>query len=281
MNIGVCFQGGGGKGAYAAGAGTRLFELLPQGGHTIVHVSGTSIGALNSMMLAQGQHTELRDWWYRGHTRVGIWLGLFREVDRLFNRALLLRTDAPWCTAVYAEGSRIQTRYATTPGDIDEMPTAVKRSMRIPGAFLPERGPRGEWYTDGGVYANQDPRPLIFDQRVEHVIGVFCSPDPWGPDAPPRKRPLSRTAHVGRVRDDALLELDRLRLRRLRDNNASVGDQRAHPRGGTKRHIGLTRVQPTVPTRNGTMTFNGKRAALDYRDGIEAAERAVVAAGLL
>ncbi len=57
--LGLALEGGGAKGAYHIGA----YRALTEEGLVFDGVTGTSIGALNGAMIAQGDFERLEDWW--------------------------------------------------------------------------------------------------------------------------------------------------------------------------------------------------------------------------
>jgi NTE family protein len=57
---GLVLEGGGGKGSYEIGVYKALLELeIP-----IIAITGTSVGALNGALIAQGGFQEAYDLWY-------------------------------------------------------------------------------------------------------------------------------------------------------------------------------------------------------------------------
>lgn len=61
FKYGIVFCGGGAKGAYQIGAWKRLRELGMD--KEIIGVSGASIGAMNSMLFAQGDYDAAEEVW--------------------------------------------------------------------------------------------------------------------------------------------------------------------------------------------------------------------------
>lgn len=77
--LGLALEGGGAKGAYQIGAYQALMEL----GYSFDAVAGTSIGAINAALIAQGDWERARDFWETTSTE-----DLFSEKDRAFLEVL-------------------------------------------------------------------------------------------------------------------------------------------------------------------------------------------------
>ena len=88
---GVALEGGGMKGAYHIGA----IKALQECGYEIGGYVGTSIGAFNAAVIAQGDYKKLYDAWYNGSTALGIDVDE-KELGFLVDRKWSLRTIKYW-----------------------------------------------------------------------------------------------------------------------------------------------------------------------------------------
>lgn len=61
MKLGICFEGGGGKGAYQIGAWKAIRELELE--QYVTCVSGTSVGALNAALFYKGNYLIAEEVW--------------------------------------------------------------------------------------------------------------------------------------------------------------------------------------------------------------------------
>ena len=80
---GVAFEGGGMKGAYHLGVMKAIKECnIEVGGYV-----GTSIGAFNAAVLAQGDYDKLYDRWYNGSSNIGFDVE-DDEITKLLNKKI-------------------------------------------------------------------------------------------------------------------------------------------------------------------------------------------------
>lgn len=277
--LGVCLAGGGGKGGGQLGALQATEEFFAARRRRIAGVSGTSIGAFNALLYAQGDLAAARAWWARGVSRLSLLhfslrglspARLFRHVERLAAPARLRRPGAPRLWVTYVEGSR--GRVITRTGHDADIVQAVQRSMRIPGVFDPELAPDGRWYVDGGVRRNANLDPFLAAGTFDTIVVLLNDPDrrrPGTPPCPPARLVLTGLMDALDQRGDQT-ELDQIERVRL-INRYALGAPR--PGGGAFRHIDVIPIRPDRPLRNSTTRFNGRDAARDFETMYAVARR--------
>ena len=82
---GLVLEGGGARGAFQVGA----FQALQEAGYRFDGISGTSIGAINGALIAQGDFELAQSWWSRVNTNL-----LFDSDDDRLERLLQMEFDS-------------------------------------------------------------------------------------------------------------------------------------------------------------------------------------------
>lgn len=189
---GLVLEGGGAKGAFHVGALKALFEK----GYTFDGVMGTSIGAMNGAMVAQGDFDKLFQLW--GNMRPSAVLGLddtyMSRLERKVDTAVIRYLWSEFRKAVSERGLStdrlvsivdayldeeklraspcdfgivtVDISKGWTPIEIfkNEMPQGTIKDYIIASAYFPafKRAPiNGHKYMDGGIYDNMPINPLI------------------------------------------------------------------------------------------------------------------------
>lgn len=88
---GIALEGGGMKGAYHMGAIKAILEC----GYKIGGYVGTSIGAFNAAVLAQGDFKKLYDMWYNGSAAMGFDVEE-NEITKVISKKLDVKTIKYW-----------------------------------------------------------------------------------------------------------------------------------------------------------------------------------------
>lgn len=212
--IGLVFAGGGGKGAYQIGVWKALEELgIAQ---RVEAVAGTSVGALNAALFAQGDYSLAENVW-RGISsvdvlhlpkeklidlvgKITIYLtthqhgkilsyfiesGLFSRMGlmRVINETLCNRRLRTRNMRFYANCSRLCLRlfraeYFSLHGcDLAHVRRVLLASSAIPGVFAQE-SINGATYCDG-YFTDNTPVKSVYKDGCNLIIVVFLSRDDW------------------------------------------------------------------------------------------------------
>lgn len=91
--LGLVLEGGGARGAFQAGA----FQALREVGYTFDGIAGTSIGAINAAIIAQGDSDLAQSWWNQMDTSL-----LFSSEDDRLSQLLRMEFDAETITRLAA-----------------------------------------------------------------------------------------------------------------------------------------------------------------------------------
>ena len=205
MVKGLALEGGGAKGAYQAG----VYKALEEAGYTFDYVVGTSIGAINGVMIVQNKTDLLIDLWRN------VKYSLVVDVDddklyRFLNDELSLdnaRDKLEFISEVvknkgfdispmvdlidqFVDEDLVRNSNMTFGLNfvyvndlsnmdlfIDDIPKGGLTDMLTYTAMLPifKQPQDKEYYLDGGVYRN-NPYPMIID-KCDKVINVLLYPD--------------------------------------------------------------------------------------------------------
>ena len=210
MKRALVLNGGGSRGAYEIGAWQALDEL----GVKFQAVYGTSIGALNAALFAQGDLERARRLWEK--VTVGQIMAVDAEadfsIDRMVSRkrdvipfllenAKYLRADIKPLEKLVAESldeARIRVcgmelgvmtfrvpQLQPVPMTLDNMAPGSLADWVIASAscfpVFPERRIDGQIYIDGGYYDNL-PIDMALQDGADEVIAVELRPEPVHPE---------------------------------------------------------------------------------------------------
>lgn len=186
MDIGLVFEGGGGKGAYELGVWRALREMGIE--DHIKVVSGTSVGALNAALFLQGNLEKAEHLWFN-ISPDQVLHGPLTSDDAFFTQDGLTHFI---CQALEDNSQRKQGLlcYATCKRKKDGLirafelsslldPGYVRRillaSSAIPAAF-PAVELDGEQYIDGGAKGDNTPIQPVYDNHVPIILVVHLTP---------------------------------------------------------------------------------------------------------
>jgi NTE family protein len=198
--FGLILAGGGAKGAYQMGAWRAMLDL----GVEFAAVAGTSIGAINGALIAQGDFDKAMKFWGSAEVANGINLpGELKSNDNLFSFSNLPQifhevirnggVDVSPAKQIVADNidekiiraKNIPLALVTFDLDgmkpvemfLDEMPEGtlvdyLMASARFPG--LNNQGPEDTRYIDGGVYDNA-PLGVLRKKGINRLIVIDIS----------------------------------------------------------------------------------------------------------
>lgn len=199
-SYGLILAGGGAKGAYQMGAWKALREM----GVKIDAIAGTSIGAINGALIAQGDYDRAIELWNNVEVANGInFSGELKDPSNLFSKSNMVQivkeviknggvdaTPAKELITKYIDEDRVRESNLTLglvtynlstlkPVEIfvDEMEKGklidyLMASARFPG--LANQGPDDQSYFDGGVYDNA-PVSVLRDRGINRLVIVDIS----------------------------------------------------------------------------------------------------------
>ena len=197
---GLILAGGGAKGAYQMGAWRAMLDL----GVEFSAIAGTSIGAINGALIAQGDFDTAMEFWGNAEVANGInFSGELKSNDNLFSFSNLPQifheviknggVDVSPAKQIVADNINEETvRAKNIPLAIvtfdlngmkpvemflDEMPEGtlvdyLMASARFPG--LNNQGPEDTRYIDGGVYDNA-PLGVLRKKGINRLIVIDIS----------------------------------------------------------------------------------------------------------
>jgi NTE family protein len=203
--LGLGLEGGGAKGAFHIGALKALFER----GFQFAGVAGTSIGALNGAMVAQGDFDKCYDFWQTVTPSTLLDID-DAKIDSIFSDAKIQVKEIPYFiglakTAITNKGISIQRLedivnnliiedkirksnidFGIITVDItsdwlpieifkDQMPAGMLKKYVLASAYYPAfRRPRidGRVFIDGGIYDNCPVNPLIRRGGYKKIIVI-------------------------------------------------------------------------------------------------------------
>lgn len=200
---GLVLEGGGAKGSFHIGVLKALFER----GYTFQGVAGTSIGAINGAMIAQGDFDNLYDLWYTATpsllfdfddamlerilekdydkqvfryvlrtlksviTSKGVSLDKARELlDKWIDEDKLRKSETDFCLVTVAQSDN------WVPLELfkDELPKGEIKDYILASAYLPIfNRPMigGRMFMDGGMYDNCPVNPLVH-KGYDEIIAI-------------------------------------------------------------------------------------------------------------
>lgn len=192
MNIGVVFEGGGGKGAYQIGAWKAIRELGIE--PFVTCVSGTSVGALNAALFYMGNY----------HTAETIWrsisnedilhekaLDIFENGDCIFSQKKLAELvevaikgmpknetcKQCYVTCRYRDKNEYKYFRWSDFFDIELKKRILLASAAIPIIFE-SVNIDGEWFVDGGANGDNIPVKPIEKESLDYIIVIHLSDTP-------------------------------------------------------------------------------------------------------
>lgn len=192
MNIGIVFEGGGGKGAYQIGAWKAIRELGLE--RFVTCVSGTSVGALNAALFYMGALSSAEELW-RSITEDDILyekeVDVFENGDCIFSQeklaeliegAIMGPSKNKTCRKCYVTcryRDRSEYRYFLWSDffDIQLKKKVLLASSAIPIVFE-SINIDGEWYVDGGANGDNLPVRPLEREDLDYIIIVHLSNRP-------------------------------------------------------------------------------------------------------
>ena len=192
MNIGIVFEGGGGKGAYQVGAWKAIRELGIE--RFVTCVSGTSVGALNAALFYMGSLSCAEELW-RSITDDDILhekeVDIFENGDCIFSQkklgelietAIRGTSKSVSCKKCYVTcryRDRNEYRYFKWS---DFWDIQLKKSVLLASAAIPivfeSINIDGEWYVDGGANGDNIPVRPLEREHLDCIIVVHLSEKP-------------------------------------------------------------------------------------------------------
>ena len=200
---GLVLEGGGAKGAFHVGVLKALFER----GYVFEGIAGTSIGAINGAILAQGDFDDLYDLWYSAtpsllfdfdeemvsrildknlnksvykyifntlkslYSSKGVSLDKAKDLlDRLIDEDKLRKSSIDFCLVTVAQEDSLKP-LALFKNDI---PLGEMKEYILTSAYLPifnRVKVDGKMFLDGGVYDNCPVNPLIY-QGYDEIVAI-------------------------------------------------------------------------------------------------------------
>ncbi len=200
---GLVLEGGGAKGAFHVG----VLKALLERGYVFNGVAGTSIGAINGALLAQGDYDALYELWYSAtpsllfdfdenmvnrilendldknvykyifHTARALFAtkGVSMEkakdlLDRLVDEDRLRKSDVDFCLVTVAKGDE------WFPMEMfkSDIPNGEIKDYILTSAYLPifnREKVGGKMFVDGGMYDNCPINPLI-NKGYDEIIAI-------------------------------------------------------------------------------------------------------------
>lgn len=197
---GLVLAGGGAKGAYEMGAWKALSEI----GVEIEAIAGTSIGAINGAMIAQGDFDTAMKLWSNAELSKGIAISdELKETDNLFsfsnfpqlfheivknggvdispakrlveeciNESLVRQSKIPLGIVTFQLNNMKPVEMFVEDMPEGQLIDYIMASARFPG--LIKQGPDNSQYLDGGVYDNA-PIGLLRKRGINRLIVVDIS----------------------------------------------------------------------------------------------------------
>ncbi len=200
---GLVLEGGGAKGSFHVGALKALFER----GYVFNGVAGTSIGAINGALLAQGDFDALYELWYSATPSLlfdfdenmvnrilendldknvykyifqtakalfstkGVSMDKARELlDRLIDEDKLRKSNVDFCLVTVAKGEE------WLPMEMfkKDIPLGEIKDYILTSAYLPifnRAKVGGKMFVDGGMYDNCPVNPLV-NKGYDEIIAI-------------------------------------------------------------------------------------------------------------
>jgi NTE family protein len=285
---GLVLSGGGAKGSWEAGAAAAVLEHYSGTDSPISVISGTSVGGLNAIGIAQGGPRYPMELWdeirdrdvYRG-TKVGLPWRLARK-SAIYNSTPLwkfIRRHIDPKKVRYSDyrifihttklGSKQSIIFTNEDPDLL---LAVYAGASVPGAFPPVRW-NGHWLVDGGTIDNSPIRTLIRYGCAKITIIYLDSEMPADPIVSAQMDPIKKTnrpkiAEVVSASIESMMDSIFWRdLRNVRLINRIV-EAGADTNG--YRHIDLQMIHPTHKLGD-TLDFKTSRMRQQMEDGFHTA----------
>lgn len=192
MNIGIAFEGGGGKGAYQIGAWKAIRELGIE--HYVTCVSGTSVGALNAALFYMGRLSVAEDLW-RSITDDDILYekerNFFENRDCIFSQEKLAELievairgvsrseTCKKCFVTCRYRDKNEYRYFKWSDfyDIELKKKVLLASTAIPIVYK-SINIDGDWYVDGGANGDNIPVKPLEREGLDYIIVIHLSDNP-------------------------------------------------------------------------------------------------------
>lgn len=192
MNIGIVFEGGGGKGAYQIGAWKAIRELGIE--PFVTCVSGTSVGALNAALFYMGNLNTAEEIW-RSISDEDILhkkeFDVFENGDCVFSQKKLgelieiaIRGTAKskvckkcYVTCRYRDKSEYRYFKWSDFYDLEIKKRVLLASSAIPIVFE-SVNIDGEWYVDGGANGDNIPVKPLEREQLDCIIVIHLSDKP-------------------------------------------------------------------------------------------------------
>lgn len=192
MNIGIVFEGGGGKGAYQIGAWKAIRELGIE--KFVKCVSGTSVGALNAALFYMGSLSVAEDLWrsindddilHKKELDVfenGDCIFSQKKLSELIDKAIKGMPKSKSCKKCYVTcryRDKSEYRYFNWSDFYD---IELKRKVLLASAAIPvvfeSINIDGDWYVDGGANGDNIPIRPLEREDVELIIVIHLSEKP-------------------------------------------------------------------------------------------------------
>lgn len=192
MNIGIVFEGGGGKGAYQIGAWKAIRELGIE--PFVTCVSGTSVGALNAALFYKGSYQIAEEIW-KGITNEDILhkkkidsfdngecLFSQEKLSQLIEEAVRCPSNNNTCKACYVTcRNRDKDEYKyfkwSDVYDVEFKKRILLASSAMPIVFE-SINIDGEWYVDGGANGDNIPVRPLERENLDYIIILHLSKNP-------------------------------------------------------------------------------------------------------
>lgn len=255
----LVLSGGGTRGAFQVGAEQVLRE---EGGFRWERIFGVSVGALNGVLLAQGEYQRLLEVWHTIRQEdvyrkcswpVIAWRLAVQRKAGIFDGSALRATihrhaaGRPFRIPFYVgRVSLVSGSYEVVSSESPDILDAVWHSATIPIIWEPIG--KGAW-VDGGL-RNVTPLGDAIDLEPTALVVLNCSPDPPEPAEPPKdiiavaKRSLNDIAineiMVNDVRE--ILRINQL-VRQAKERGVTLVSETGKPYHDYD--IGV--IRPTVP----------------------------------
>ena len=183
MKLGLVLAGGGGKGGYEIGVWKYLREIGLD--KNISVISGTSVGGLNAVLMANGDYQTAENIWTNeidntildtksSKNKDGALFsrdGLLNIIDRHINLNFLKNTETKVYVTSFNTDSLRAESHCLNYYEPDKIKTLLCATSAIPVAFQQEKI-NGKTYMDGGITDNVPLSPLI-KEKCTHAIIVY------------------------------------------------------------------------------------------------------------
>lgn len=192
MNIGIVFEGGGGKGAYQIGVWKAIRELGLES--FVTSVSGTSVGALNAALFYMGSLGYAEELWrsitdddilhIKGNDifENGNCIFSSEKLKELIEAAIRVppkNTNCKSCYVTCRYRDRNEFRYFRWSDFFD---LELKKSVLLASAAIPivfeSVNIDGEWYIDGGANGDNIPIRPLERENLDCIIVAHLSEKP-------------------------------------------------------------------------------------------------------